>query len=238
MGITATIAERDHAQSCNTEVDALNGRQSRQTDAERKRRVWMIEHRPAGMARRAAAIAVGAALAAALSAEEAWAAARAAGDLIAGSAVALEARSMVLAGNRVRIWGIDVPQAGSYCFRNGAKWKPAADATAGLRTCLGGKTVTCRVQRREWYWLRPSYVAECWTEDGQDIGDCMVQAGWATDYTCYSDGYYQDRETEARNKGVGLWACDNGPPTRRWGRRGHGAACESPPYKPSGPAPR
>ena len=48
----------------------------------------------------------------------------------------------------------------------------------------------------------------------------MIRAGWATDYSCFSDGYYRDLETEAKNKGLGLWQCDNGAPTRRWGRQG------------------
>jgi endonuclease YncB( thermonuclease family) len=159
-------------------------------------------------------------------------------ELITGQAAALDATSLTIAGSRVRIWGIDAPQSGSWCFRNGAKWRPAADATAGLSTCLNGKTITCRVQKRELHWWRAVYVAECWAQDGQDLGDCMVQAGWATDYTCYSDGYYRDRETEAQHQGVGLWTCDNGPPTRRWGSRGKGAPCEIPPYRPSGPGPR
>ena len=70
--------------------------------------------------------------------------------------------------------------------------------------------------------------SECWTNDGQDVGECMIRGGWASDYTCYSGGYYRDLETEARNKALGLWECDNGPPTKRWGRHGAGTNCETP----------
>ena len=63
----------------------------------------------------------------------------------------------------------------------------------------------------------------------------MVRSGWATDYTCYSDGYFRDLETEAKNKRAGLWQCDNGPPTRRWGGMGPDVLCEKPAYKPQGP---
>ena len=66
----------------------------------------------------------------------------------------------------------------------------------------------------------------------------MIRAGWATDYNCFSDGYYRDLETEAKNKGLGLWQCDNGAPTRRWGRQGPGTQCETPVYRPSGPGPK
>jgi endonuclease YncB( thermonuclease family) len=63
----------------------------------------------------------------------------------------------------------------------------------------------------------------------------MIRSGWATDYTCYSAGYYRDQESEAREKAIGLWSCDNGPGTRRWGRGGRNAPCETPRYKPVGP---
>ena len=62
----------------------------------------------------------------------------------------------------------------------------------------------------------------------------MIRAGWATDYTCYSGGYYRDLETEARNKALGLWECDNGPPTRRWGRRGAGRQLRDAGVSPAG----
>jgi endonuclease YncB( thermonuclease family) len=79
------------------------------------------------------------------------------------------------------------------------------------------------------------HVSECWTHDGQDVARCMVRGGWASDYTCFSDGYYRDLETEAKNKGLGLWSCDHGPGTRRWGRNGPGVPCETPYYRPTGP---
>ena len=159
------------------------------------------------------------------------------GDLIAGAARAVDALAFDLAAYRLRVWGIDAPERGSWCFRNGEKWRPAAAATQALGACLRG-TITCRIHKVERHWFAVRYVTDCWSENGRDIGDCMVAGGWATDYTCYSDGYYKDRETEARNKGLGLWGCDNGPPTRRWGKKGQGALCETPAYKPSGPAPR
>jgi endonuclease YncB( thermonuclease family) len=160
------------------------------------------------------------------------------GELLSGPAVVAAAHTLILAGERLRLWGIDAPERGSWCFRNGRRWKPAAEAMAALAACLGANTVTCRIHRRERHWFQVSYVSECWMQDGRDVGDCLVAGGWATDYTCYSDGYYRDRETEAQHKGVGLWACDNGAPTRRWGRRGQGVACEAPAYSPTGPSPR
>lgn len=146
--------------------------------------------------------------------------------------------TMDIKSNRFRIWGIDTPERGAWCFHYGRHWKPMEDSTIALRRCVQGKTVTCRVQKIDREWFRQVYTAECWTEDGLDVGECMIRAGWATDYTCSSGGYYRDLETEARNKAVGLWECDNGPPTKRWGKRGPGINCDTPVYRPRGAGPK
>jgi endonuclease YncB( thermonuclease family) len=160
------------------------------------------------------------------------------GDQVAGPATVVDGISFDIKSDRFRLWGVDTPERGTGCYRNGRRWKPAEDAAAALRRCVGGKTVTCRVWKVDRKWFRDIHVSECWTDDGLDVGECMIRSGWATDYTCYSAGYYQDLETEAKNKGIGLWSCDNGPGTRRWGRYGHDAPCETPRYKPKGPGPK
>jgi endonuclease YncB( thermonuclease family) len=135
------------------------------------------------------------------------------GDQIAGQATVVDGASFDIKSNRIRLWGIDAPERGASCYRNGRRWKPADDAAAALRRCVGGKTVTCRVWSVKREWFRMVHVSECWTHDGQDVARCMVRGGWASDYTCFSDGYYRDLETEAKNKGLGLWSCDHGPGT-------------------------
>jgi succinoglycan biosynthesis protein ExoI len=160
------------------------------------------------------------------------------GDLITGSAAVVDGNSFDIKSNRIRLWGIDTPERGAWCYRNGRRWKPMDDAVRALRHCVEAKTVTCRVQKVERAWFRRWHTSECWTDDGQDVGECMIRAGWATDYTCFSDGYYRDLETEAKIKGLGVWQCDNGPTTRRWGREGPTAKCEAPIYRPSGPGPK
>jgi endonuclease YncB( thermonuclease family) len=160
------------------------------------------------------------------------------GDRISGRATVVDATSFDIASSRILLWGIDAPERGASCYRNGRRWKPATEAAAALRRCLAGKTVTCRIWSLKREWFRAVHVSECWTEDGQDVGRCMVRGGWASDYTCFSDGYYRDLETEAKNEGLGLWTCDNGPGTRRWGPKGPAVPCETPFYKPTGPVPK
>jgi endonuclease YncB( thermonuclease family) len=160
------------------------------------------------------------------------------GDQIAGQATVVDSTSFDIRSNRIRLWGIDAPERGASCYRNGRRWKPADDAAAALRRCVAGKTVTCRVWSVKREWFRMVHTSECWTDDGQDVGQCVVRGGWASDYACYSGGYYRDLETEAKNKSLGLWSCDNGPGTRRWGRKGPSVPCETPFYRPTGPGPK
>ena len=160
------------------------------------------------------------------------------GDQVAGPAAVVDGQSFDIKSDRFKLWGIDTPDRHTSCYRNGLRWRPTADSRAALRRCIDGKIVTCKVGKLERKWFRDIYVSECWTDDGTDVGDCMVRSGWATDYTCYSGGYYEGLESEAKTKGIGLWSCDNGPGTKRWGRGGHGAPCETPRYKPAGPTAR
>lgn len=160
------------------------------------------------------------------------------GDLITGPATVVDGSSLDIKSNRMRIWGIDTPERGAWCYRNDRRWKPMDDATSALRRCVQGKLVTCRVQKVERSWFRLRHISECWTEDGQDVAECMVRGGWGSDYACMSGGHFRDLESEAKNKNMGLWQCDNGPPTKRWGRNGPGVNCETPVYRPTGPGPK
>ena len=115
----------------------------------------------------------------------------------------VDGSSLNIKSERVRIWGIDTPERSAWCYRNGRRWRPASEATVALRRCVQGKTVTCRIQNLEVGWFRTCYTSECWAGDGQDVGACMVRGGWATDYTCYSDGHYRNLEAEASTRGAG-----------------------------------
>jgi endonuclease YncB( thermonuclease family) len=160
------------------------------------------------------------------------------GGEFSGTATVIDGATLDIKSNRFRIWGIDAPERGAWCYSYDRRWKPMEDSKIALRRCAEGKTVTCRIQKIDHVWFRQVHFSECWTGDGQDLGECMIRAGWATDYTCYSGGYYRDLETEAKNKSLGLWGCDNGPPTKRWGKRGAGINCETPVYRPRGPGPK
>ena len=158
---------------------------------------------------------------------------RSVGDLISGRAEAIAGDTFQIGDERIRLWGIDAPDAGAQCVRGGSNWRPAARSAGALRDCLGGTTVTCRVQRIE----GRRFVSECWRDDDRvDVAACMVRSGWATDFPGFSGAHYASQEAEPKAARRGLWACAGEPPTRRWCDVGVGLPCE-PIYKPRGPEP-
>jgi endonuclease YncB( thermonuclease family) len=163
--------------------------------------------------------------------------ARSVGDLISGHASTVVGGDAFRIGHdRIHIWGIDAPEWWRWCITSGRKWTPWRGSQAALKRCLGGTTVTCRMQKIERGLVRQRFVAECWRDDTkEDVGACMVGSGWATDYPGYSGGHYAPLEEEAKASLRGFWQCDGEPPTQRWCRWGIGVPCERPIYKPRGP---
>lgn len=163
---------------------------------------------------------------------------RAIGDLISGRGVVVDGDTFDIGSERIRIWGIDAPERRASCQRDGKSWNPTTEAATALRVCLTGTTVTCRVQkiqRRLRDVWKQRFVSECWRDDNkQDVAECMVRSGWATDYPGYSGGFYKNWEAEPKSMRVGLWQCEGEPPTIRWCRKGEGVPCE-PIYKAIGP---
>jgi endonuclease YncB( thermonuclease family) len=57
-----------------------------------------------------------------------------------------------LAGERIRLWGIDAPEDDQLCQRNGRPWRCGDDATAALEALVEGHEPACterdRVVRR------------------------------------------------------------------------------------------
>ncbi len=132
--------------------------------------------------------------------------------ITAGTARVVDGDTLELAGQRVRIWGIDAPEHGQMC--ESGDWmlsvKPprplvyecGRDATAVLAELTRDRTVTCEQVDRDHY---KRIVARCRTEAG-DIGAEMVRRGWAVDYTRYSKGAYAAEQREAQQDMVGMWS--------------------------------
>ena len=125
------------------------------------------------------------------------------GPSVSGRVRVLDGDSIDLAGEPIRLFGIDAPESRQVC-RDGAgrAYRCGHAATLALTAATAGRTVACTRVEYDRY---DRQVAIC-TADGRDLGDTMVRAGHAVELPEYSGGRYAAAEREARATRRGLWA--------------------------------
>lgn len=121
---------------------------------------------------------------------------------IAGTARPVDGDTLELAGQRIRLWGIDAPERVQMCEGALGVYECGRDASAVLAAILRGQNAVCEPRDRDRY---GRVVAICSTEAG-DIGAAMVRQGWATDYRRYSQGRYAVEQSKAKAEGLGMWS--------------------------------
>lgn len=110
---------------------------------------------------------------------------------------------------RIRLHGIDAPEAGQACQRaNGKSWQCGTEATNRLAELAEGKPVECEARDRDQY---GRIVAVC-RQSGIDINEIMVGEGLAWAFVRFSDDYVI-QEASARAARVGIW---QGPAELPW----------------------
>lgn len=124
----------------------------------------------------------------------------AAQDII-GRAEVVDGDTIKIAGERIRLHGIDAPERRQTCRRGGEEYACGVDATKALSALVGDQGVACRAVDRDRYGRT---VAKCFAGGG-DINNEMVRQGWAIAYRKYSIDYVA-AEVAARATKSGLWA--------------------------------
>jgi endonuclease YncB( thermonuclease family) len=140
------------------------------------------------------------------------------GATLTGRAKVIDGDSIEIAGERLRLFGIDAPEGRQECRdAAGQSYACGRQATRALAAAIGGRAVSCTAVEHDQY---RRDVAIC-TVDGRDLGEAMVRAGHALDYAQHSGGRYAAAEREAREARRGLWAGTFEHPST-WRRRMHG----------------
>ena len=123
---------------------------------------------------------------------------------IRGSAPRIvDADTLEVAGQRVRLQGIDAPESAQACRQpTGQRYRCGARATQALRTRIGAGAVTCQIAGRDRY---NRALGICYAADGTDLNGWLVAQGWALAYRRYSTTYVPE-ETQAKAARAGLWA--------------------------------
>ena len=121
----------------------------------------------------------------------------------------IDADTLEVAGQRVRLQGIDAPESAQTCRHpGGRRYQCGKQATAALRTRLGQGAVSCTIESRDRYGRG---LGTCYTAGGVNVNAWLVRHGHALAYRRYSTKYVPQEE-QARAGWVGIWAGEFVPP--------------------------
>jgi endonuclease YncB( thermonuclease family) len=123
------------------------------------------------------------------------------GKPLAGPATVSDGDTLTIGGVRVRLEGIDAPEAGQLCrTRTGHSWPCGNQATAVLSRLVQGRVVECVPKGADKY---GRMLGLC-TAGGVELNAEMVRRGLAWAFVRYSRTYVQI-EAEARARRLGIW---------------------------------
>jgi len=129
---------------------------------------------------------------------------------MSGPAIVIDGDTLDMTGTRIRLLGIDAPEAAQSCTRGGAAWACGEEATSNLEAIIASQPVSCTAQGTDAY---GRILATCKTRTF-DIGREMVRRGMALALDEAAPDY-QEAQSLARNLGFGLWGASFQTP-REW----------------------
>lgn len=129
-------------------------------------------------------------------------------DHTIGKARVVDGDTIEVGNIRIRLWGIDAPEASQQCEADARRYACGTAATDKLVSLIGARDVDCVHKTRDRY---GRVVAMC-RIGNLDLGAEMVQSGWAVAFVRYSSDYVS-QENEARMARRGLWAGTFDPPS-------------------------
>ena len=126
---------------------------------------------------------------------------------IAGRASVIDGDSIEVAGQEIRLHGIDAPEFKQTCVASGKSWRCGRQAAHALARKVSGREVVCAQRDRDRY---GRVVAVC-RRAGEDLNAWLVAEGWALAYRRHSRAYIGE-EAAARAARRGIWRGEFVPP--------------------------
>ena len=120
---------------------------------------------------------------------------------VSGLGRAKDGDSLRVGRTEVRLFGIDAPEFGQSCTRNGQSWSCGSAAANQLMRLVTGKDVRCSLMGLDQHGRT---LGRC-TVGTTDINRTMVATGYAVAYRHYSTDYVS-AEQSAKAYKRGLWA--------------------------------
>lgn len=125
------------------------------------------------------------------------------GPLI-GRASVIDGDTIEIAGERIRLNGIDAPESAQLCQdASGQAYRCGQKASLALDEWIAkSRPARCEFVERDRY---GRFVGECFRNDGADVQVWLVREGHALDWPRYSGGAYAAAQAEAERAGRGMW---------------------------------
>ncbi len=118
-----------------------------------------------------------------------------------GLAYVVDGDTIRLAGEKIRLNGIDAPESGQTCLDGHTEaYACGTEAEDYLKNLVGSQMLRCEGKDKDKY---DRLIATCYLQD-LDINAEMVRSGWAVAYRQYSMEYMPDEE-KAKSARLGLW---------------------------------
>jgi len=126
---------------------------------------------------------------------------------ITGVASVVDGDTLEIHGRRIRLFGIDAPEADQMCTAAGQRYRCGQKAAFALADFVDTQTVSCEQRDTDQYGRA---VATC-SVGIQDLGAWLVAHGHALAYRRYSNQYVAAEEAAAAAR-QGVWAGEFQPP--------------------------
>jgi endonuclease YncB( thermonuclease family) len=124
-------------------------------------------------------------------------------DSLTGQVSIIDGDTVEMHGTRIRLWGIDAPEANQLCRgEDSLQYRCGAKAANDLHAFVASRVVACMPIKLDRY---RRTVASC-SVDGADIGHWLVLNGLAIDWPTYSLGKYADAQADAEVHQRGIWS--------------------------------
>jgi endonuclease YncB( thermonuclease family) len=140
---------------------------------------------------------------------------------IAGTASVIDADTLEIHGERIRIFGVDAFESGQLCQLSGRPSRCGQIAALALSDLIGRQVVHCGAPKGNTYGRT---VRSC-SLGNLDIGSWLVAAGHALDCPRYSRGKYAAEQARAQVERKGAWAGEFLPPWEHRRPRASRPAC-------------
>jgi endonuclease YncB( thermonuclease family) len=121
---------------------------------------------------------------------------------IAGVASVIDADTLDIGKQRIRLTGVDAPESGQKCLDAKQKFVRCGSIAANaLDAWINRNPVTCVIEDKDRY---GRFVGKC-SVRGQNVQEWLVTNGYAVAYRAYSTAYVP-AELKARKAKAGIWA--------------------------------